>query len=146
MAKFVTKERFKSPIPEGRHILKVTDAKYDPDFGANYIQYKTEDGYYYKEYFNTIRKDGSENEVAVRLLDLTTKILLQNYSDGVEVEDRDLIGRFLVADVLVEEYNGKGQNRFRNKAESDGWEGAEDTGVDEDDIEEDEEDEEDPFA
>lgn len=85
-------------IPEGEHIFKVEDVEYDKDFGVIEIHLITKNGMKHKERFKLIRNDGEINQPALNAFSYTARVLMNDFSLK-EIDHRDLIGRYMKAEV-----------------------------------------------
>lgn len=85
-------------IPEGKHIFKVEDVEYDKDFGVIEIHLITENGMKHKERFNLIGNDGEVNQRALNAFSYTARVLMNDF-DLKEIDHRDLVGRYMKAEV-----------------------------------------------
>ncbi len=85
-------------IPEGEHIFKVEDVEYDKDFGVIEIDLITKNGMKHKERFRLIRNDGEVNQGALNAFSYTARVLMNDFSLK-EIDHRDLIGRYMKAEV-----------------------------------------------
>lgn len=85
-------------IPEGEHIFKVEDVEYDKDFGVIEIHYITKNGMKHKERFNLIGNDGEINQGALNAFSYTARVLMNDFTLK-EIDHRDLVGRYMKAEV-----------------------------------------------
>ena len=85
-------------IPEGEHVFKVEDVEYDKDFGVIELHLITKNGMKHKERFNLIRNDGEINQPALNAFSYTARVLMNDFSLK-EIDHRDLIGRYMKAEV-----------------------------------------------
>lgn len=114
-------------IPEGTHIFKITDAKYNEEFGKLEIHMQTRKGQKHIERYALTRDDGTINEGAYNAFSYLAKVALQNF-DLDEIDPVVLIGRYIECDVAHEVVPNKkkpGQTvtfiHLTEKRESDGW-------------------------
>ena len=85
-------------IPEGEHVFKVEDVEYDKDFGIIELHLITKNGMKHKERFKLIRNDGEINQPALNAFSYTARVLMNDFSLK-EIDHRDLIGRYMKAEV-----------------------------------------------
>ena len=85
-----------SIIPEGEHIFKITDVKWDEDFGKLEITMETSNGYKHIERFSLINQEGEINEKANNAYSFFARTALNNPSLD-EIEHTDLIGCYMAA-------------------------------------------------
>lgn len=90
-------------IQEGTHIFKITNVIYDEDFGKMVIDMTTQKGQKHTERFTLLTKNGEVNEGALRAFSYFAKTALNNYSVE-EIDESDLVGCYIQADVTHEEY------------------------------------------
>lgn len=85
-------------IPEGEYIFKVEDVEYDKDFGVIELYLTTKNGMKHKERFKLIGNDGEVNRSALNAFSYTARVLMNDFSLK-EIDHRDLIGRYMKAEV-----------------------------------------------
>ena len=85
-------------IPEGEHIFKVEDVEYDKDFGTIELHLITKNGMKHKERFNLIGNNGEINQRALNAFSYTARVLMNDFSLK-EIDHRDLVGRYMKAEV-----------------------------------------------
>jgi len=102
MAKIKLSKGGFTPIPEGKHVFKITEAHYDEDFGRMELSLLTVDGRRHTERFNLIRDDGEVNEGALNAFSYFAKVAMNDFSLE-EIDHEELEGRYLEAEVEHEE-------------------------------------------
>lgn len=65
-------------VPEGTHIFKITDYKWDEDFGKLEFTLETANGYKHIERFGLLDADGEVNEKANNLPQSVTVVTVRN--------------------------------------------------------------------
>lgn len=117
-----------SVIPEGIHVMKITDVAYDERFGKLEITLQTEKGQRHKERFAFIKQDGSTNDKALNAFSYFAKVAMNDYSLD-EIEPEQLVGHFLecrIEHTVVESTKEPGKTmtfaHIKDKSPSDGWE------------------------
>ena len=85
-------------IPAGWHQFKITDVKWDEDFGKLEIALETSTGLKHTERFSLIGKDGEPNEGAMNAFSYLAKVALNDFERD-EVEPHELIGGFLEGEI-----------------------------------------------
>lgn len=110
MARIPLTEGFKL-IPEGTYVFKIEAVSYDTNFGKMVIDMKTEDGQSYKERFSLMGANGSPNEGAMNAFSFFAKTALNDFSIK-EIDETDLIGKFIEADVYHEQVESKKDGRM----------------------------------
>ena len=85
-------------IPEGEYIFKVEDVEYDKDFGVIELYLTTKNGMKLKERFKLIGNDGEVNRSALNAFSYTARVLMNDFSLK-EIDHRDLVGRYMKAEV-----------------------------------------------
>ena len=127
MAKIGLTEGF-SLIPEGTHVLKITDVKYKEEFGKLEVTMQTQGGSKHIERFSLLKTDGSPNEGAYNAFSCFAKTALKDF-ELTEIDHTDLIGHFIECDIehdVQPNKNKPGQTvtfvRLADKRPSDGWE------------------------
>lgn len=86
-------------IPEGVHVLKITDAQYDEDFGKAIFTLANERGASCTERFSLLNADGSPNEKALGAFSYFAKTALNDY-DIEDVDPVELVGHYIRAEVI----------------------------------------------
>ena len=106
MAKIKLSKGGFTPIPEGTHVFKITNAEYDEDFGIVDIQMVTADGKKNNERFFLMTQDGEQNEGALNAFSYFAKNALNDFTIE-EVDPAELVGCFLQADVTHDVHPNK---------------------------------------
>ena len=86
-------------IPEGVHILKITAAEYDEDFGKVNISLVNVKGQTCQERFNLLNDDGSANEKAMNAFSFFAKNAMNNF-DMEDVDPAELVGHYIKAEII----------------------------------------------
>lgn len=92
-----------SLLPEGTSVFKITAVDYDEDFGRMIIEMNTQNGQKHSERFTLLNGNGEVNDKALRAFSYFAKTALNNYSVE-EIDESDLIGCYIQADVKHREY------------------------------------------
>lgn len=87
-----------SIVPEGTHIFKITDYKWDEDFGKLEFTLETADGYKHIERYGLLDADGEVNEKANNAYSYFARTALNNPALD-EIEHEDLVGCYIKAEV-----------------------------------------------
>ena len=85
-------------VPEGTHIFKITDYKWDEDFGKLEFTLETSNGYKHIERFGLLDVNGEVNEKANNAYSFFARTALNNPSLD-EIEHSDLVGCYIEATV-----------------------------------------------
>ena len=88
-----------APIQEGIHIFRIYDVEYDETFGRVQIHLVNAQGKTHIERFTLMRNDGSMIDGACNALSFFARIALQLGNDVTDIDHRDLIGRYIKAQV-----------------------------------------------
>lgn len=131
MAKFKLADTGFQMLPEGVHIFKVVDVKYDEDFGKMEITLQTKAGLKHVERFGLITQSGEMNEKALKAFSFFAKTCLNNFGID-EIDEQDLIGCYIQATVnhvesdTVNEKTGKPyvNVQLADKYPADGFKGG----------------------
>ena len=100
------KEDF-AKMKAGQQILKITESEYDEDYGCVSIKLTNKEGaVLYKSFY--IENDGEVNESVKRALDFFAFKALGHRD---EYEETDLIGKYIDADVIVDDYQTEKKNK-----------------------------------
>ena len=86
-------------IPEGRITFKITDAKYDADFGKMTIDMVTKDGLKNTERYQLIDNKGEVNDGARKALSYFCRMVMDDPSLRGDFDEHELIGKFVTATV-----------------------------------------------
>lgn len=103
MAKIKLAEGGFTLIPEGVTVFKVTKVEYDEDFGKMKVSMQTKSGATHVERFTLLNKNGEINEGALKAFSYFAKTALNNYNLD-EIDEQDLVGCYIKANVTHEEY------------------------------------------
>jgi hypothetical protein len=87
------------PIPEGEHVLKITKAEYDEDFGKVTFTLENVKGLSCQERFSLLNQDGSPNEKALGAFSFFAKTAMNDF-DLVDVDPAELVGHYIRAEVI----------------------------------------------
>ena len=86
-------------LPEGEHVLKITKAEYDEDFGKVTFTLENVRGLSCMERFSLLNQDNSPNEKALGAFSFFAKTAMNNF-DLVDVDPEELVGRYIRAEVI----------------------------------------------
>ena len=86
------------PIPEGVHVLKITKAEYDEDFGKAIFTLENEQGLSCQERFSLLNNDGTANDKALTAFSFFAKTAMNDY-DMEDIDPVELVGRYIRAEV-----------------------------------------------
>ena len=86
-------------LPEGEHVLKITKAEYDEDFGKVTFTLENVRGLSCMERFSLLNQDNSPNEKALGAFSFFAKTAMNNF-DLVDVDPVELVGRYIRAEVI----------------------------------------------
>lgn len=93
------KEDF-AKMKAGQQILKITESEYDEDYGCVSVKMTNKEGAtLYKSFY--IENDGEVNENVKRALDFFAFKALGHRN---EYEETDLVGKYIDANVIVDDY------------------------------------------
>ena len=120
-----------SLIPEGTHVFRIEEVKYDDDFGKMEIRMKTASGIPYTERYNLLTAEGDVNEAAMRSFGFFAHAALNDYSER-EIDEQELVGRYIKAEIVHTKSNQPnpqtGEYRtfanMRQKYPAEGFEGT----------------------
>lgn len=87
------------PIPEGVHVLKITKAEYDVDFGKVIITLENVKGQSCQERFSLLNQDNTPNEKALGAFSFFAKTAMNDF-DLVDVDPVELVGHYIRAEVI----------------------------------------------
>jgi hypothetical protein len=85
-------------VPEGTHVFKVTDCKWDEDFGKLEFVLETSKGYKHIERFGLLDANGEVNEKANNAYSFFARTVLNDMNID-EIEHSDLVGKYIEATV-----------------------------------------------
>ena len=86
-------------IPEGEHVLKITKAEYDEDFGKVIFTLEDVKGRSCQERFSLLNQDGGPNEKALGAFSFFAKTAMNDF-DLVDVDPVELVGHYIRAEVI----------------------------------------------
>lgn len=98
-------------IPEGTYVFRIEAVSYDANFGKMIIDMKTEDGKTYKERFSLMGANGNPNEGAMNAFSFFAKTAMNDYTLK-EIDETELIGKFIEADVYHDQVESKKDGRM----------------------------------
>lgn len=84
-------------IPEGRHMFKIVECKYEPRMGQIVVKLLTEDGLPDTETYN-ISTNGVTNEKALRAFSYFARTALNDFNVD-DIDPDELVGKFIDANV-----------------------------------------------
>ena len=87
-----------SVVPEGKHIFKITGAKYDESFGVMEISMVIANGIKHRERFGLLDSDMQPREKAMNAFSYFVKVATQDYTNR-EFDTDDLVGCYIGATV-----------------------------------------------
>ena len=85
-------------VPEGTHVFKIVNYKWDEDFGKLEFSLETANGYKHTERFGLLDENGEVNEKANNAYSYFARIALNNPSLD-EIEHSDLVGCYIESTV-----------------------------------------------
>ena len=86
-------------IPEGEHIFRIYDAKYDEDFGKIEIKMVTANGSTHIERYGILNQNGEYNEKALNAFSYFAKTAPNSF-DIEDVDPSELINHYVRAEVV----------------------------------------------
>lgn len=86
-------------MAEGEHVLKITKAEYDEDFGKAIFTLENVKGQTCLERFSLLNQDGSPNEKALAAFSFFAKTALNDF-DLEDVDPAELVGHYIRAEVI----------------------------------------------
>lgn len=86
-------------IPEGKHVFRIYDVKYDEDFGKIEIKMVTANGSTHMERYSILNQNGEYNEGALNAFSYFAKTALNNF-DIEDVDPAELINHYVRAEVV----------------------------------------------
>lgn len=86
-------------IPEGEHVLKITKAEYDEDFGKVTFTLENVKGQSCQERFGLLNQDNTPNEKALGAFSFFAKTAMNDF-DLVDVDPVELVGHYIRAEVI----------------------------------------------
>ena len=118
------------PIPEGEHVLKITKAEYDEDFGKVTFTLENVNGLSCQERFRLLNNDNTPNEKALGAFSFFAKTAMNDF-DMEDVDPAELVGKYIRAEVIHNKVpsnkDPKKMMTFVNlgdKSPADGFDGA----------------------
>lgn len=87
-----------SLIPEGTHILQITNVDYKETYGKLEITMETVNGQKHIERFTLVRENGTMNDGACKAFSFFAKTALNDFSVS-ELEPSQLVGRYMKCEV-----------------------------------------------
>ena len=93
-------------IPEGVHVLKITKAEYDEDFGKAIFTLANVNGLTCLERFNLLNNDNTPNEKALNAFSFFAKTAMNDF-DLVDVDPEELVGHYIRAEVIHNKVESK---------------------------------------
>lgn len=86
-------------MPEGEHILQITKAEYDEEFGKAIFTLRNAKGQTCQERFSLLNQDNTPNEKAMGAFAFFAKTALNDF-DVETVDPEDLVGHYLKAMII----------------------------------------------
>lgn len=86
-------------IPEGEHIFRIYDVKYDENFGKMEVMMVTAEGMKHTERFSLMDANGEPNEGALNAFSYFAKTALNDFALE-EIDHADLVGHYIRAEVV----------------------------------------------
>ena len=86
-------------IPEGVHVLKITEVQYEEDFGKLIITLANSKGATCREQFSLLKNDNTPNEKALNAFSFFAKNAMNDF-DMEDVDPMDLVGHYIRAEVI----------------------------------------------
>ena len=86
-------------MPEGVHVLKITKAEYDEDFGKAIFTLANVKGQTYQERFSLLNNDNTPNEKALNAFSFFAKTAMNDF-DLVDIDPVELVGCYIRAEVI----------------------------------------------
>ena len=117
-------------IPEGEHVLKITKAEYDEDFGKVTFTLENVNGLSCQERFGLLNQDNTPNEKALSAFSFFAKTAMNNF-DLVDVDPVELVGHYIRAEVIHNKVESKKEPgkmvtfvNLGDKSPADGFDGV----------------------
>ena len=117
-------------IPEGEHVLKITKAEYDEDFGKAIFTLETVHGLSCQERFNLLNQDGTPNEKALNAFSFFAKTAMNNF-EMEDIDPTELVGHYIRAEVIHRQSPSRNDPRkmmtfvnLGDKSPADGFDGV----------------------
>ena len=86
-------------IPEGEHVLKITKAEHDEDFGKLTFTLENVKGLSCQERFSLLNQDNTPNEKALAAFSFFAKTAMNDF-DMEDVDPAELVGHYILAEVI----------------------------------------------
>ena len=86
-------------VPEGEHVFRIYDVKYDEDFGKLTVRMVTAVGIKHDERFSLKDSNDEPNEKALNAFSYFAKTALNDYT-LTDIDHTDLIGHYIRAEVI----------------------------------------------
>jgi hypothetical protein len=86
-------------IPEGEHVFRIYEAKYDEDFGKIEIKMVTANGSTHMERYSILNQNGEYNEKVLNAFSYFAKTALNSF-DIEDVDPSELINHYVRAEVV----------------------------------------------
>ena len=86
-------------VPEGVHVFKIVEVKYDEEFGKLEILMVTSQGIKHSERFKLLDNNSQPNEKALNAFSYFAKVALNRF-DAEEIDHTELVGHYIRAEVL----------------------------------------------
>lgn len=90
-------------------LLKITKCNYDPEYGKVEMTLENEKGETLNNNFGLMAQDGSMNEGALKAFSYFSRVAMGDWG-AQDVEDEDLIGKFIRADITMTEGKKPGKD------------------------------------
>lgn len=87
------------PISEGVHVLKITKAEHDVDFGKVIFTLENAKGQSCQERFSLLNQDNTPNEKTLGAFSFFAKTAMNNF-DLVDVDPVELVGHYIRAEII----------------------------------------------
>lgn len=117
-------------MPEGEHILKITAAEYEEDFGKVTLTLANVKGQTLVERFSLLNQDGTPNERALNAFSFFAKNAMNDF-DMEDIDPVELIGHYIKAEVIHRTQPNRNDPtkmttfaNLGNKSPADGFEGV----------------------
>ena len=117
-------------IPEGVHVLKITKAEYDEEFGKLIITMVNAKGQTCQERFGLLNEDNTPNERTMGAFSFFAKTAMNDFSME-DVDPEELVGHYLKAEIIHKQTPNRNDPsktmtwvNLGNKSPADGFEGA----------------------
>ena len=88
-----------SICPEGKHIFKINQVDYDPDFGKLVVHMVNAQGIKHTERFSLMNANGEMNDKACNAFSFFAKTALNNFSLA-EIDHNDLVNHYIGLEIV----------------------------------------------